>query len=85
MMGNFSLTLIDSIDMQVVLGDKDGFSNAIQQVLSNVHNFDLDVRIQVFEVTIRILGALLSAHMLHLTINLDFIWIGIKGSYYIWR
>ncbi|CAG8499935.1 8066_t:CDS:10 [Paraglomus occultum] len=61
-LGDFSLTLVDSLDTFVILGDKDRFENAIRLVIDNV-SFDVDSKIQVFEVNIRVLGALLSAHL----------------------
>lgn len=63
-LGNFSLTLIDSLDMFVVVGDNMGFDQAVQSTLRTVKfDFDLDSRVQVFEVTIRVLGGLISAHI----------------------
>lgn len=58
-MGGYALTLIDSLSSFVVLGDKEGFENAVKIVIDNV-TFDLDARVQVFEVTIRVLGGLVS-------------------------
>ena len=67
-MGNYSLTLIDSLSSFIVLGDKQGFEKAVKIVVDNV-TFDLDSRVQVFEVTIRVLGGLVSYHhyILHLS------------------
>ncbi|CAH0476618.1 unnamed protein product [Peronospora belbahrii] len=62
-LGGFSLTLIDSLDMLAVLGDRDEFARAVKLVSSNV-TFDRDVTVSVFESTIRVLGGLVSAHML---------------------
>lgn len=62
-LGNFSLTLVDSLDSLCILGFKNEFEHSIRLVIDNVH-FDLDARVQVFEVTIRMLGGLLSAHLL---------------------
>ncbi|KAL5034787.1 hypothetical protein RTP6_002580 [Batrachochytrium dendrobatidis] len=62
-LGNYSLTLIDSLDALAIFGDRLGFENAVKLVIENV-SFDQDWTIQVFEVTIRVLGGLLSAHML---------------------
>lgn len=59
---NISLTLIDNLDSFIVLSNRTGFEHAIQQVLSHV-SFDVDTKPQVFEVTIRALGGLLSAHL----------------------
>ena len=62
-LGNFSLTLIDSLDMLVVLGDLDEFEAAVQRVVTTV-TFDTDVVVSVFETNIRIVGGLVSAHIL---------------------
>lgn len=45
------------------MGDFASFEEAVKLVIQHVH-FALDSRVQVFEVTIRVLGALLSAHLL---------------------
>lgn len=62
-LGNFSLTLIDSLDTLVVLGDLEEFEHAIRLVIKDV-SFDNDVIVSVFETNIRVLGGLLSAHVL---------------------
>lgn len=62
-LGDYSLTLIDVLDTLAVIGKADEFRNAVQLVIENV-SFDKDSTIQVFEANIRILGALLSAHLL---------------------
>ncbi|KAJ3145802.1 alpha mannosidase-like protein [Geranomyces variabilis] len=74
-LGNFSLTLIDSLDAHAIMNDSKKFEDAVRLVIRHV-NFDLDSRVQVFEVTIRVLGALLSAHTLavHPTIGFQIPW-----------
>ncbi|GMF24958.1 unnamed protein product [Phytophthora lilii] len=62
-LGGFSLTLVDSLDMLAVLGDRDEFARAVKLVASSV-SFDRDVTVSVFESTIRVIGGLVSAHML---------------------
>ncbi|KAK4877426.1 hypothetical protein RN001_009932 [Aquatica leii] len=62
-LGNFSLTLIDTLDTLVVLGDLEEFEHAIKLVIKDV-SFDNDVVVSVFETNIRVLGGLLSAHIL---------------------
>ncbi|EGG04189.1 family 47 glycoside hydrolase [Melampsora larici-populina 98AG31] len=62
-LGNFALTLIDSLDTFIVFQDLDSFSKATRQIIETVPNFDLDSRVQVFETTIRVLGGLLSGHL----------------------
>ena len=58
-----SLTLVDSLDALLVFGNTTEFVWAADW-LSRHLSFDLDVRVNVFEVTIRGLGGLLSAHAL---------------------
>eukprot|EP01134_Creolimax_fragrantissima_P001377 CFRG1377T1 len=67
-MGNYSLTLIDSLDTLAVMGDIELFYRAIDVVATTV-TFDTSVIVSVFEVTIRVLGGLLSAHCLALDIQ----------------
>ncbi|XP_044253364.1 ER degradation-enhancing alpha-mannosidase-like protein 3 [Tribolium madens] len=62
-LGNFSLTLIDTLDSLVVLGDLEEFEHAVKLVIKDV-SFDNDVVVSVFETNIRVLGGLLSAHIL---------------------
>ena len=51
-MGDFSLTLIDTLDTLAVIGDAKEFRRAVQRVIENV-TFDKDSTIQVFEANIR--------------------------------
>ncbi|XP_063714231.1 ER degradation-enhancing alpha-mannosidase-like protein 1 isoform X2 [Symsagittifera roscoffensis] len=60
---NYSLTLIDALDTLYVMGDLDEFSRGVRLVSENV-DFDTDTNVQVFEANIRVLGGLLSAHIL---------------------
>ncbi|KAJ3042757.1 alpha mannosidase-like protein, partial [Rhizophlyctis rosea] len=62
-LGNFSLTLVDSLDSHAILNDRPAFEEAVRLTIQHV-NFNLDSRVQVFEVTIRMLGGLLSGHLL---------------------
>ncbi|OWY97125.1 ER degradation-enhancing alpha-mannosidase [Phytophthora megakarya] len=62
-LGGFSLTLVDSLDMLAVLGDREEFARAVKLVIDSV-SFDRDVTVSVFESTIRVIGGLVSAHML---------------------
>ncbi|XP_075228834.1 ER degradation enhancer, mannosidase alpha-like 2 isoform X1 [Lycorma delicatula] len=62
-LGNFSLTLVDTLDTLVILGDITEFEHAIKLVISTV-SFDSDVVVSVFETNIRVLGGLLSGHIL---------------------
>ncbi|XP_045465028.1 ER degradation-enhancing alpha-mannosidase-like protein 3 [Harmonia axyridis] len=62
-LGNFSLTLIDSLDTLVLLGDLSEFERAVKLIIKDV-SFDNDIVVSVFETNIRVLGGLLSAHIL---------------------
>lgn len=62
-LGNFSLTLIDTLDTLVIIGDLEEFEHAIKLIIQDV-SFDNDVIVSVFETNIRVLGGLLSAHIL---------------------
>lgn len=61
-LGNYSLTLVDSMDMLALMGDFGEFSRAVKLVADNI-DFDQDVVVSVFETNIRVLGGLLSAHV----------------------
>ncbi|CAF1186117.1 unnamed protein product [Rotaria sordida] len=61
-LGNFSLTLVDSLDSLAVLGMFDEFERAIRQVIQHV-TFDRDVIVSVFETNIRMVGGLLGGHI----------------------
>ena len=62
-LGGYALTLIDSLDMLAIVGEKEEFVKAVNLVIQHV-NFDRNVNVSVFETTIRVVGGLLSAHML---------------------
>jgi mannosidase alpha-like ER degradation enhancer 2 len=58
------VTLIDTLDTLVILGDHKAFRKSVEMVLEAFPSFDVDVDVSVFETTIRILGGLLSAHLM---------------------
>ncbi|GAA5873021.1 hypothetical protein JCM1840_007299 [Sporobolomyces johnsonii] len=62
-MGDYALTLVDSLDTFAMLGDRQGFEQAVRETIEHVQ-FDVDSRVQVFEVTIRMMGGLLAGHLL---------------------
>ncbi|EFC44243.1 predicted protein [Naegleria gruberi] len=64
--GNYSLTLIDSLDTLYVMNMHDEFKYSIELILKNFNNFNFPTHVSVFESNIRILGGLLSAHLLAL-------------------
>ncbi|GAB6023426.1 ER degradation-enhancing alpha-mannosidase-like protein 2 [Chamberlinius hualienensis] len=62
-LGNFSLTLVDSLDTLAILGDFENFEKAVKLISKDV-SFDHDIAVSVFETNIRMLGGLLSGHVL---------------------
>src|SRR4051812_45991760 len=58
-LGNFSLTLVDSMDTLVVLGEFEEFERAVYLVVQSVR-FDSDLTVSVFETNIRMVGGLIS-------------------------
>lgn len=60
-LGNYSLTLLDSLDMFAILGDQEQFENYVQKTTEV--SFNVSSTVQVFETTIRGIGGLLSAHL----------------------
>ncbi|KAL3872065.1 hypothetical protein ACJMK2_040022 [Sinanodonta woodiana] len=62
-LGNFTLTLIDTLDTLAVLGDTVEFEKAVKLVIEQ-SRFDSDIVVSVFETNIRVLGGLLGGHVL---------------------
>ncbi|KAI3707541.1 hypothetical protein L6452_26161 [Arctium lappa] len=62
-LGGYALTLIDSLDTLALLGDKERFSSSVEWISKNLR-FDINKTVSLFETTIRILGGLLSAHLI---------------------
>ncbi|KAI5712053.1 hypothetical protein M8J75_005330 [Diaphorina citri] len=69
--GDYCLTLVDALDTLAILGNATEFQNAVAQVVKHV-DFNKNNVIQVFEANIRLLGALLSAHLLIVDTNQPF-------------
>jgi len=61
--GKYSLTLIDSLDTLAVMGNYSEFARVVN-LLKEKNNFDADINVSVFETNIRIVGGLLSAHLM---------------------
>jgi len=61
--GNFSLTLVDSLDTLVMMGDINEFEISVRRIINDL-DFNTDIVVSVFETNIRMLGGLLSAHIL---------------------
>ncbi len=60
------MTLIDTLDTLVILGNYSEFRRAVSLLRETytAEAFNYDVSVSVFETTIRILGGLLSAHLM---------------------
>ena len=63
MFGGLALSLIDSIDMRGIAGNATAFTAALWKIVDHV-DFDKDKVVSVFEMNIRVLGGLLSAHIM---------------------
>ncbi|VDL79262.1 unnamed protein product [Nippostrongylus brasiliensis] len=61
--GSFSLSLVDALDTLIIMGNTTEFRRAVDLVLKSVRT-DANVNVSVFETNIRIVGGLVSAHML---------------------
>ncbi|KAH8245181.1 hypothetical protein KR032_005956 [Drosophila birchii] len=68
--GSYSLTLIDALDTLAVMGNFTEFRR-VTQLLEQKMNFDRDINVSVFETNIRIVGGLLSAHLLSKRAGID--------------
>ncbi|XP_041377881.1 ER degradation-enhancing alpha-mannosidase-like protein 1 [Gigantopelta aegis] len=62
-LGDYSLTLVDCLDTLAVMGNSSEFIKAVN-LLKMQLNFEKNNTVQVFEASIRVLGALLSAHLI---------------------
>lgn len=61
--GKYSLTLIDALDTLAIMGNYSEFQRVVN-ILSTKTDFDANINVSVFETNIRIIGGLLSAHLL---------------------
>ncbi|KAF7267328.1 hypothetical protein GWI33_019446 [Rhynchophorus ferrugineus] len=61
--GSYSLTLIDALDTLAIMGNYSEFQRVVD-LLSAKTDFDANINVSVFETNIRIIGGLLSAHLL---------------------
>ena len=68
--GSYSLTLIDSLDMLIILSNRTEFERVIKLIEKNL-DFDKDINVSVFETNIRVIGGLLSAHLLSYKLYVD--------------
>ncbi|KFD62982.1 hypothetical protein M514_03606 [Trichuris suis] len=61
--GSFSLSLIDALDTLVIMGNHTEF-NRVADIVLHAFNTTANVNVSVFETNIRVIGGLLSAHLL---------------------
>lgn len=61
--GSYSLTLIDALDTLAVMGNFVEFRRVVDVLLQN-SDFNSDINVSVFETNIRIVGGLISAHLM---------------------
>jgi mannosidase alpha-like ER degradation enhancer 3 len=61
-LGNFTLTLVDSLDTLALLGKLTEFEQAVKNVLQTTH-FNNDIIVSVFETNIRMIGGLIGGHI----------------------
>lgn len=61
--GSYSLTLIDALDTLAIMGNYTEFQRVVD-ILTTKENFDANINVSVFETNIRIIGGLISAHLL---------------------
>ncbi|KAJ1458878.1 glycosyl hydrolase family 47-domain-containing protein [Pelagophyceae sp. CCMP2097] len=65
------VTLIDALDTLAILGDAHEFQRGIELISLHLKHFRIDVNVSVFETTIRVLGGLVSSHMLAVDASLN--------------
>eukprot|EP00730_Choanoeca_flexa_P004887 TRINITY_DN11830_c3_g2_i2.p1 TRINITY_DN11830_c3_g2~~TRINITY_DN11830_c3_g2_i2.p1 ORF type:complete len:802 (+),score=134.95 TRINITY_DN11830_c3_g2_i2:325-2730(+) len=61
--GPFALTLVDALDTLYVLGNLSAFKHGVAVTIDTL-NLNIDKNVSVFETTIRVLGGLISSHIL---------------------
>ncbi|XP_063911946.1 ER degradation-enhancing alpha-mannosidase-like protein 2 [Zophobas morio] len=61
--GSYSLTLIDALGTLAIMGNHSEFQRVVD-ILTAKPDFDANINVSVFETNIRIVGGLLSAHLL---------------------
>jgi len=61
--GSYSLTLIDALDTLAVMGNYTEFQR-VYSLVAERENFDSNINVSVFETNIRIVGGLISAHLM---------------------
>ncbi|KDQ07463.1 glycoside hydrolase family 47 protein [Botryobasidium botryosum FD-172 SS1] len=79
-LSNSSVTLVDMLSTIPLLAGRSAFHRAVRQVIHHVPSYDLDVKPQVFETNIRVMGGLLSGHILAHEKRYGFYMKGYKGE-----
>lgn len=67
-LGDYSLTLVDSLTTLAIFKEKKMFHDVVNLITKKVR-FDKNVNVQVFEATIRVIGSLLSSHLMLINEN----------------
>ncbi|KAK6191386.1 hypothetical protein SNE40_003090 [Patella caerulea] len=63
--GSYSLTLVDALDTLIVMGNNTEFRRIAELLIEKSQDFfDIDINASVFETNIRVVGGLISAHLL---------------------
>ncbi|XP_046546158.1 ER degradation-enhancing alpha-mannosidase-like protein 2 [Haliotis rubra] len=63
--GSYSLTLVDALDTLIIMGNHSEFRRIAQMLIDKSEDFfDMDINASVFETNIRVVGGLISAHLL---------------------
>ena len=75
------ITLMDTLDTLVIFGNHSEFRRAVSLISNHYTVFNIDVNVSVFETTIRVLGGLLSAHLMAIDPELA-IYSNTSGSSY---
>ncbi|KAI8327718.1 glycosyl hydrolase family 47-domain-containing protein [Choanephora cucurbitarum] len=78
-LGDYSLTLVDTLDTLAIIGTQKQFEEAVRLVIETV-SFSQDNKVQVFELNIRALGGLLSAHLLATDPSFNYTIPGYQGE-----
>ena len=62
-LGSYALTLVDSLDSLALMGNATEFERSVRWICQHL-SFDINDTVSVFETNIRVMGGLLSAHLL---------------------
>ncbi|XP_054748641.2 ER degradation-enhancing alpha-mannosidase-like protein 2 [Lytechinus pictus] len=68
--GSYSLTLVDALDTLVILGNHTEFQRVANLLVDHL-SFEDDLNVSVFETNIRVVGGLLSSHLLSHRAGMD--------------